>query len=68
MSIKEIASFLGFKKQKIYRLITSKKLIGKLSRKGCYEITAENFESFMGQLNSPKYDSCQLSCLINLSS
>ena len=68
MSIKEIANFLGFKEQKIYRLITSNKLIGKLGRKRHYEIKAENFESFMVQLNGLEHNSCQLSCLIDLSS
>ena len=67
MKIRDIAKFLGVKKQRIYRLINARKLIAKLNQKRAYEIKAKDFENFMTQFNRLEHDACQLTCLINLS-
>ena len=67
MNIRDVSEFLGFKKQKVYRLITSKKLIGKLNEKKTYEVEPKDFEAFMTHFNSFNNCSYQLTCLIDLS-
>ena len=62
MSIKEIARWLGYSKQRVYRLITSGKIIGSINQHKSYEIEAKDLEEFLIQCHPP---SCQIACLIN---
>ena len=63
MRISEISRLLLFSKQRVYRLVVSGRLIGRVKQGKFYEIEPKDFEAFMTRCNPP---ACQIACLLKL--